>query len=123
MGGGRGEGRDARTRGGMAWCGRGRGSGRNNGKEVDTEDMEVYEEDVDGSNRDSLRRKRDVSESGNSGTVAGKVQLLENGPARPPVSPQKEQDKKRPRTSETKGDNATKSSGSAPSEKEGDRKQ
>ena len=85
--GGRGEGRDARTRGGMAWCGRGRGSGRNNGKEVDTEDMEVYEEDVDGSNRDSLRRKRDVSESGNSGTVVGKVQLLENGPARPPVSP------------------------------------
>ena len=85
--------------------------------------MEVFKEEEDGSNRELPGRKRDVSESGNSGTVAGKVQLLENGPARPPVSPQKEQDKKRPRTSETKGDNATKSSGSLPSEKEGDRKQ
>ena len=84
--GGRGEGRDTRTRGGMAWRGRGRGSGRSNGKDADTDDMEVFKEEEDGSNRELPGRKRDVSESGNSGTVAGKVQLLENGPARPPVN-------------------------------------
>jgi len=107
----------------MAWRGRGRGSGQSNGKDADTDDMEVFKEEEDGSNRELPGRKRDVSESGNSGTVAGKVKLLENRPAHSPVSPQKEQDKKRPRTSETKCDNVKKPSGSAPSEKEGDRKQ
>ena len=95
----------------MQWCRRGRGRGRATGKEDKFVDMDIYEED------------EDVHDPSNQSTVACKIKLLEHGLGQTPVSPLKEQDKKRPRTSEASGGNVTKPQGSAPSEMEGDRTQ